>query len=157
MTTPITIQDMFKFILFLLGIGAMSYLIIILRNIAILFKKINGIVEENDEHLDTTIKQLPEISQNINSITKTTDEAMKTIVPEVDELISHINNISGKVESITDSIDGTAYKLTETVDSVSDSISDSAFAFRQNVNSVSDYIQIVTEIIEVIKNLIQKR
>ena len=157
MNTPITIQDLFKLILFLLGIGALGYLIVVLKNLANLFKKVNLLVEQNDENIDFTIKELVEISENINSITKHTDEAMKSMVPEVDELICHINSISGKVESIADSIDDTTYKLTETVDSVSDSIGDSAFAFKQNINSISDYVQIITEIIEVIKNLIKKR
>ena len=157
MTTPITIQELFTFILFVLGIGAMGYLIVVLKNLSLLLKKVNKLVDDNDENIESTIAQLVEIRENINSITKTTDEAMKSIVPEVDELVCHMNSISGKVESIADSIDGTTYKLTETVDSVSDTISESAFAFQQNISSVSDYIQIVTEIIEVIKNLMKKR
>lgn len=157
MTTPITIQDLFKLILFLLGIGVMTYLILILKNITKLLKKVNDIAEANEECIDTTIKQLPGISENINSITKSTDVVIKDLMPEINGLVHNINRISGKVGSITDSIDSTTYKVAETVDSVTDSISETAYAFHNNFKSVSDYMQIITEVMEIIKNIIKKR
>lgn len=157
MNTPITIQDLFKLILFLLGIGAMSYLVLIFKHIFKLLKKINSVIEENETSLDTTLKQLPQISENINSITKSADIAIKDLAPEINGLVHNINTISGKVESITESIDNTTNKVFDTFDAVSDSITDTAFAFQYNVKNINDYIQIVLEVIETIKNIIKKR
>lgn len=157
MNTPITIQDLFKLILFLLGIGAMSYLVLIFKHIFKLLKKINSVIEENEISLDTTLKQLPQISENINSITKSADIAIKDLAPEINGLVHNINTISGKVESITESIDNTTNKVFDTFDAVSDSITDTAFAFQYNVKNINDYIQIVLEVIETIKNIIKKR
>lgn len=157
MNTPITIQDLFKLILFLLGIGAMSYLVLIFKHIFKLLKKINSVIEENVTSLDTTLKQLPQISENINSITKSADIAIKDLAPEINGLVHNINTISGKVESITESIDNTTNKVFDTFDAVSDSITDTAFAFQYNVKNINDYIQIVLEVIETIKNIIKKR
>lgn len=157
MNTPITIQDLFKLILFLLGIGAMSYLVLIFKHIFKLLKKINFVIEENKTSLDTTLKQLPQISENINSITKSADIAIKDLAPEINGLVHNINTISGKVESITESIDNTTNKVFDTFDAVSDSITETAFAFQYNVKNINDYIQIVLEVIETIKNIIKKR
>lgn len=157
MNTPITIQDFFKLILFLLSIGAMGYLILIFKNISKLLKNINSVIEENEISIDTTIKQLPQISENINSITKNTDIAIKDLMPEINGLVHNINNISDKVGSITESIDHTTEKVFDTFDAVSDSITETAFAFQYNVKNINDYIQIVLEVIETIKNIIKKR
>lgn len=157
MATPITIQDLFKLILFLLGIGALGYLIAVLKNISKLIVKVIGIVENNEDYLTSTVKHLPDISKNINSITKITDDSMHNIMPEVDGIVHSANNITGKLESITDSIDSTTYKVSETVESVSDTINDTAYTFRNGVTSVSDYIEIITEVFNVIKNLVGKK
>ena len=68
MTANLTIQDLFKLILFLLGIGVMTYLILVLKNINKIISQAKKLTEDNMKELDTTIKQLPEITQNVNSI-----------------------------------------------------------------------------------------
>lgn len=157
MDASLTLRDFFKLIIFLLSMGALTYLIIVLKNFAGILSKVNKIAEENMEFIDGTIKELPEISSNINEITKTTNQAMKSMLPEVDGILHSVNSISGKVESITDSIDSTTYKVAETVDNVSDSISGTAFAFQNNISSISDYISIAVELIDTIKGYIKKR
>ena len=157
MNTPITIQDLFRLIMFLLGIGALGYLILIFKHIYKLLKQINSVIEENAASLDTTLKQLPGISENINSITKSTDIAIKDLAPEINGLVHNINSISNRVESITESIDHTTEKVFDTFDAVSDSVTETAFAFQHNVKNVNDYIQIILEVIETIKNIIRKK
>ncbi|WP_353095218.1 hypothetical protein [Tissierella praeacuta] len=157
MTATLTVQDLFKLILFLLGIGGLTYLILVLRNISKLITQINFIMESNKENIDGTFKQLPSISENISSITKSTDMALKDLTPEINNLVSNINDISGKVDSITDSIDSTTHKVSETFDVVSDSISETAYAFQYNVKNIDNYIKLVVDIIEAIRNIIKKK
>lgn len=157
MTTTLTIQDLFKLILFLLGIGALTYLILILKNINKLINQVNVVIESNEKNIDDTLEQLPLISENISSITKSTDTALKDLTPEINGLVQNINNVSGKIDSITDSIDSTTHKVSETFDIVTNSISDTAYAFQYNIKNIDNYIKLVVEIIETIKNAIKKK
>lgn len=157
MTTALTVQDLFKLILFLLGIGAVTYLIIVLKNINKLLVQVNNIVKLNEKNIDTTIKQLPEISENINMITKNTNNAIKELTPEINSLSKNINSITGKVDSITNLIDGTTHKVTDTLDVVTDSISEAAYSMQYNVKNVDNYLKILLEIFETIKNFIKKK
>ncbi|WP_313758413.1 hypothetical protein [Tissierella sp.] len=157
MTATLTVQDLFKLILFLLGIGGLTYLILVLRNISKLITQVSLIIEGNKKDIDVTLKQLPIISENISSITKSTDIALKDLTPEINNLVSNINDISGKVGSITDSVDSTTHKVSETFDVISDSISETAFAFQYNVKNIDNYIRLIVEIIETIRNAIKKK
>ncbi|NMA48571.1 MAG: hypothetical protein GX947_02180, partial [Tissierellia bacterium] len=69
MDITLTLQDLLKLVLFLLGIGVLGYLLLLLRNINKIIGKAEEVVEANMEELDTTIKQLPSITQNVNMIT----------------------------------------------------------------------------------------
>lgn len=157
MNAALTVQDLFRLILYLLGICSLMYLIIALKNISKLISKVNTIIELNEKSIDQTLKQLPLISENINSITEDTDIAIKSLTPEINNLVHNINNISGKVDSITDSIDSTTHKVSETFDIVTEGISDTAFVFQNNIKNIDNYIRLIIEIIEGVKNALRKR
>lgn len=154
MSANLTIQDLFKLILFLLGIGVLSYLIIILNKLNKLLGKFKLLAESNYKELDTTIKQLPEISENINEITKEAKTTLTELQPEINELISNVNSISGKVGSITNVIDDTTHKVGETVVEVSDSITETANAFKFNAKNINDYLIIIKEVFDMIRSAI---
>lgn len=156
MTSNLTIQDLFTLILFLLGIGALIYLILVLKNIHRLLSQANILAESNMKELDSTLKQLPEISQNINAITKEAKTTLNNLSPEINELIHNINSISGQIESVTDTIDSTTHKVIDTFDIVTDSLSETALAFKYNIKNVNDYIQIFKEILEIIKKALKR-
>lgn len=157
MDVSLTINDLFKILLYLVGIGALGYLIVVLRNLAKLTTRAIKIVEENEENINSTIKQIPEISENINSISKNTDKALKDMAPEINNVLHNVNNISTKVGSITDSVEETANKALETADIVTDSVADTAYALKYNVNNINDYIKIIIEIIDTIKNMLTRK
>lgn len=154
MTAPMTIQDLFKIILFLLGIGVLTYLLIILKNIADMLKRANRLTEENEENFNDTMKEIPKISKRVTSIVENTDKAVESIVPEVDGILHSANNITGKVESITDLVDGATNKVAETVDSVTTNISDTADTVKMNVDNIAGYIALIDEVLTIIKNII---
>jgi len=156
MDTSLTIQDLFKLILFLLGIGAIAYLISVLRNVNKIVGQIRVILEANDKEINNTIKQLPEISENVNSITKEANKTIKELTPEINGLLHNINVVSRKVENITSTIDNTTNRFGDTVDAVSESIVDTALNFKYNSKNITDYLNLLKEIFEVIKNAIQR-
>lgn len=157
MSANLTVQDLFKLILFLLGIGVLTYLILALRNINKIIIGAKKLTEDNMKELDTTIKQLPEITYNINEITKEAKTTIKSLTPEINGLLFNINSISGKVEGITSSIDTTAHKITDAVDQVTEGIAETAYAFQSNTKNITDYMQILKEIIEIVRNALSKR
>lgn len=156
MDATLTIQDLLKFILFLLGIGVLTYLIIILRNLSKILGQVRIIADENAKEIDTTIKQLPEISENVNAITKEAKDTLINLQPEINGLLHNVNSISTKVEGITNLIDDTTHKVGDTVGIVTDSISETATAFKFNAKNVTEYLNIIKEILEIIKNTVKK-
>lgn len=157
MDVSLTINDLFKILLYIAGIGALGYLIVVLKNLAKFTKEIIGIVEENEENIRDTIKEVPKITENVSSISKNADIALKEMTPEISNVLSNVNNISNKLGSITDSVEETANKALETADIVNDSVADTAYALKYNVRNINDYINIIIETIEVIKNMIKRK
>jgi len=153
----LTVQDLFKLILFLLGIGAGTYLILVLNKINKILGQAKDIVEMNLNEIDTTIKQLPDISYNINEITRETKSAITNLTPEINDLLHNVNSISGRVSNITESIDDTTNKVSKTVDSVSNSIVDTAYNFQANTKNIMDYVEFIKDLIDIIKDAIYKR
>ena len=157
MTATLTLQDLFRFILYMLGIGVGTYLVLILKNVNKILNQARTITEANEKSIDTTIKQLPEISENINGITKEAKVVLNQLTPEINGLVKNANSISGNISSITENIDSTTNKVSGTIDTVSESISETALAFEYNVKNVSDYIQMFVEIIDIIKYTLKKK
>ena len=153
MTANLTVQDLFKLVLFLLGIGVGAYLIMILGNVNKILKQVRTVTETNMKEIDTTIKQLPEITANVNAITKETKNTLVNLTPEINALLHNVNSISGKVENVANLIDDTTSKLNETFDVVSDSVAETALAFSYNAKNATDYMKIIKEVIELIKGL----
>lgn len=156
MNANLTVQDLFKLILFLLGIGVGIYVILILNNLNKLLKGIRDLADSNTKEIDTTIKQLPGISENINAITKDAKNLLEDLSPEVGGILKNANQISGQVENVTKLVSDATSKVNDTVDVVTDSIAETALAFQYNAKSINDYINIVKEVLEFIKSVWKK-
>ncbi len=146
MGANLTVQDFFKLILFLLGIGVGAYLIMVLVKINKILEHIKSLIDNNTEELDLTIKQLPGISKNINMITEEANNTLKKVSPDVEALIQNSGKISGSVSSITDS-----------VDLISVGVADTLGFFGGNKTGFTDYVVIAKEIFEFIKSLLKKK
>lgn len=156
MDANLTVQDLFKLILYLLGIGVGTYFILVLSKINRILGQAKEMVEANINEIDTTIKQLPAISCNINEITRESKIAITQLTPEITGLVQNINTISDQATSITSSVKGTTDKVSETVGNVADSITDTAMAFQYGSKTLTDYMNIIMEIFEMIKNMLNK-
>ena len=145
MNATITVKELLTFILYILGIGLLGYLIALVKNTNKIVSKAKNIIEENEEEINTTLKQLPDISTNANHISKDLKELLEDISPEVTGLAANAN-------SITENLDATSEKVFNTVDIVSESISETALTIEHNVQNAADYIQLIMEIIDIVKN-----
>lgn len=157
MDANLTVQDLFKLILFLIGIGVGTYFILVLSKINKILGQAKDMIESNINEIDTTIKQLPGISSNVNDITKEAKQTISELTPEISGLVQNINSISNQASSITNTVKGTTDKVSETVDNVADSIADTAFAFQYGSKTLTDYINLLMEVFELIKNKLNKR
>lgn len=157
MDVSLTINDIFKIALFVVGIGALGYLIVVLKNVSKLIAEILGIVKDNEENINATIKEVPGISENINSITKNANIAIKEMTPDINGIVKNANNITLKIGSLTDTAEQTAMKALNTADITVDAIADAAYSLKFNVKNINDYIQIIGDVIERVKVIIRSR
>jgi methyl-accepting chemotaxis protein len=148
MDVSLTINDLFKIALYVVGIGALGYLIVVLKNVSKLVAEITGIVKENEESINETIKEVPGISENINSITKNANIAIKEMTPDINGIVKNANNITNKIGSLTDTAEQTAMKALDTADITVDAIADAAYSLKFNVKNINDYIKIIGDVIE---------
>lgn len=157
MDANLTINDLFSIILFIVGIGAGIFLILVLSKVNKILGQAKDMIENNINEIDTTIKQLPDISYNVNEITKEAKTTMATLTPEINGLVQNIHSISDQASSITGTVKDTTEKVSHTVDDVSNSIADTALAFQYGSKSLTDYINIIMEIFEAIKNMLNNK
>ncbi len=150
MTATITIQELFTFILYLLGIGLLVYLILLIKNVNKLITKARQIVEENTKEIDTSLKQLPDISTNINYITKDVKDLVEKTSPNLQDLMVNASSITNKLDTSSD-------KRFDAIDSVSDSVGHTAVTIKDNINNVTDYIVLIMDVIDIIKNALKNR
>lgn len=157
MDANLTVKDLFSIILFIVGIGAGIYLILVLSKLNRILGQARDMIESNINEIDTTIKQLPDISYNINEITKETKHTISELTPEISGLVHNINTISEQASSISNTFKYTTEKVSQTVDDVTSNIADTALAFKYGTKTLADYINIIMEIFEAIKNMLNKR
>lgn len=157
MDVSLTINDLFKIALYIVGIGALGYLIVVLKNVSKLVSEITGIVKENEESINATIKEVPDISKNVNKITKNANIAIEEMTPDINGIVKNANNITNKVGSLTDTAEQTAMKALDTADITVDAIADAAYSLKFNVKNINDYIQIIGDVIERVKVIIKNR
>lgn len=157
MEANLTVKDLFTLILFLVGMGVGIYFILVLSKINKILGQAKDMIESNIKEIDSTIKQLPDISYNVNEITKETKNTLAVLSPEISGLVHNINSISDQASSITKTVKDTTDKVSDTVDNVTDSITDTALAFQYGSKTLTDYMNILMEVFEIIKNLLSKR
>lgn len=149
MTATLTIQDLFTFILYILGVGVLVYLIVLIKNLNKLVSNVKDLLKSNEKEIETTLNQLPGISKNLNCISEDTKELLESVSPEAKNIIYNTSSISKKVDNTSD-------KICNTIGIVSESVSSTASTIEYNVKNVNDYIELFVEIVEIIKNVITK-
>lgn len=150
MTATLTIQDLFRLILYLLGIGALVYIIVLIKNLNNAITGIKNILNRNEKEIDTTIKQLPYIAQNINSISEEAKNFVKSVSPEAEKLVSNASSLSER-------LDNTSSKVFNAINEVSESICSTATTIEHNIKNANDYIELIMDIIGIIKSALNRK
>lgn len=150
MTATLTIRNLFKLILYILGIGVLVYLIILIKNLNNTISNIKNLLYQNEKEIDATIKQLPYISQNINDISEDTKKLVKSVSPDAIELVNNANSLSQK-------LDNTSGKVCDAIEEISESISSTASTIESNVKNASDYVELIVDIINIIRSTLRKK
>lgn len=150
MTATLTIQDLFKLILYLLGIGALVYFIVLIKNLNSIITNINNLLKQNEKEIDITIKQLPHISENINSISEDAKKLVESVSPDAIKLVNNASSLSEK-------LDNTSSKVFEAIEEVSESISSTASTIEGNIKNVSDYVELIMDIIDIITSTLKRK
>jgi methyl-accepting chemotaxis protein len=156
MDVTLTLQDLLKLILFLLGIGVLGYLLLILRNVNKTIGQAQVLLEENSKELDSTIKQLPEITANINKLTSETTKLVSEMSPDISGVVHNVNGITSKIDDIANIVDKTGHTVEDTVGLLTDTLAETALAFQFNAKNVTSYIEIIKEIIEIVRSSLKK-
>ncbi|MDO5047428.1 MAG: hypothetical protein Q4D88_02625 [Anaerococcus sp.] len=132
-------------VLTILGIIALVFLILFLKNLNSLIQKIQGLLEKNEDNLDQVIDKLPQIADqadilvgNINSIVA--DPNLKMAIAKANDTMTNVN-------SITDDI-------RDTVNYVGVTAVDSIDTLGAGVASVTDYSTLIMDVIDIARNVI---
>ena len=112
----VTWMDFIVVILTLLIIIICVYIIIILVNASRSIKIIKNILHKNEQEIDSTLKNIPQLSENLVNVSGTLGRELKTVentldnINEtsqmtVDTVKTFKNNILGKTKSVIELID----------------------------------------------------
>jgi ABC-type transporter Mla subunit MlaD len=145
MTTTLTLQDLFNFILYLLGVGVLIYLIVLIKNINSVASDIRHLLTSNRKEIDTLIKELSETVQNANTISNQSKEIITSVSSDAKKLVRNISSISEKLDS-------TSEKVYHVVGQVNESFT----ATKDAIKNINYYIDIIVELVDIIKNTIKK-
>jgi methyl-accepting chemotaxis protein len=85
------------------------------------------------------------------------------ITPDVEGMVKNVNGITSKVDrlagvadDVANVIDSTGQKVGSTVDVLTDTIAETALAFQFNAKNVTSYIELIKEIVEIVRDSLKK-
>ncbi|WP_195940443.1 hypothetical protein [Romboutsia sp. 1001713B170131_170501_G6] len=89
-------------ILALLGIGALIFLIITLKNINEFIKNINKVVSINSDNIHTVVGKLPNLVDNISDISENVKDVSEVATDVTADIIVAKENVKSNVEIFTE-------------------------------------------------------
>lgn len=150
MNMTLTLEELLIFIVYLLGIGLGVFLIIAIKNIVGILKKLNGILDENQESINSILHETPLIMENVNKITADVEDSIKTLKPSVTNIVKNVDTIS---DDVTETID----KVTYTIDVVGESIEDTVDSLNNHKSTIVNYLNMFLDISKILKSVLSKR
>lgn len=135
-------------ILTILGIVALVFLVLLLKNLNALVTKVQGVLDKNSDNLDQVIDKLPNIADQASTLVSN----VNTIVadPNLKMAIAKANDTMTNVNSITDDI-------RDTVNYVGVTAVDSVDTLGAGVASITDYSTLIMDVIDIARNVISGR
>ncbi|MDO4594857.1 MAG: hypothetical protein Q4B52_05705 [Tissierellia bacterium] len=135
-------------ILTILGILALIFLIVVLKNVASLLKTISNVVDKNRDSIDTTIEKLPVIVDNADRLvgninTIVADPNIKMAVAKANDTLTNVSRISEDVKDTVNYFGETAIDTADTLDG--------------GVSSITDYVYMVKDVVDILRNVIASK
>lgn len=135
-------------ILTILGIVALLFLILFLKNVNALVKKIQGVLDKNSNNLDQVITKLPELAEQANTLVANVNSIAAD--PNLKMAIAKANDTMTNVNSITDDI-------RDTVNYVGVTAVDSVDTLGAGVASITDYSTLIMDVIDIARSVMSGR
>ena len=142
MDLQISLQDLFKAVLYLLGAGIGIYLIIVLIKVQNILGNVNSILATNKEAINTAMKDVPGLLENakqISSDVKDTTDKLKGSVPGI---FQDAQEVTHSVKKGTDS-------LSNAVDSIGAAVSETAAVVKGNVSGYATLLRLVVYVLKI--------
>lgn len=135
-------------ILTILGILALIFLIVVLKNVASLLKTISNVVDKNRDSIDTTIEKLPVIVDNADRLvgninTIVADPNIKMAVAKANDTLTNVSRISEDVKDTVNYFGETAIDTADTLDG--------------GVSSITDYVYMIKDVVDILRNVIASK
>ncbi|MBP7176019.1 MAG: hypothetical protein KBA53_07350 [Thermoclostridium sp.] len=100
MGNTVTWGDLIKIVLFLLGAGALFYLILAMANLVGILQNLNRMLTKNRASIDSTLDKLPEITENVAKVTDIVKDEMESI----QKVMGNIGKISDTAKDAAEMI-----------------------------------------------------
>lgn len=137
-----------NFILTLVGIIALVFLILALKNINSLVKSVQEILDKNADNVDDIIEKLPGVVDQANMLVSNVNTVVQD--PNLRMAIAKANDTMTNVNSITDDI-------RDTVNYVGETAIDSIDTVGAGIASVGDYSSLIIDVVDIAKSVISGR
>lgn len=92
--------ELITLVLFVLGAALLFYLILVVVNLFKILRKVNRIIEDNEDNLNKSLEKIPEITDNTAKITS----IVKDNLEGLDKVMSNVGKISETVKSGAETI-----------------------------------------------------
>lgn len=89
------------FILAILGCIAILFLIVLLRNLIVMIKSIQNLINDNSESVSVTIKKMPLIANNVDEITDNVKNVSEVATEMTADIITVKDEIKENLETVT--------------------------------------------------------
>lgn len=146
----ISVTELAYGILFLIAAILGVYLVIMVRNANETFKNFKNILSENREHIQTTIKNISEISTEARSIAEKSNEAVNEAAPRIPVIVNDVGVIA---KSVKDSVK----KVGSTVEAVGEGVIQTTDAVKSNAGDIVTYLKIIVDIIKTVIGMFGKK
>lgn len=144
-TITIDVKNLLVGTLILVGIILGIYLISVLVKLSGTIKKINELVDELEEPVHKTVKQLPELIQKIENVTDDVSVIAESAKKSVPPVLDDVQNVTKTIRSSVDTIGEAAKSIGESVSSFFQPGKSSKAGF-----TARDFVDIVDQVVSVI-------
>lgn len=97
---PVTWGDLIRIVLFLLGAGALFYLILAIANLVGILSNLNKMLSKNRANINSTLEKLPEITDNVAKVSNIVKDEMESI----QKVMGNIGKISDSAKDAAEMI-----------------------------------------------------